>query len=67
MSAAWGNIKAGPYLERMNSIPKLVASRTLTEPLQWNAKQIKGDVPTEIAKLKEPGKDIEMYGSASGR
>jgi dihydrofolate reductase len=50
----------------MNSIPKLVASRTLKEPLEWNATLIKGDVPREIARLKqEPGKDIEMYGSAS--
>jgi len=66
MSRAWGSIKRGPYLERMNSIPKLVASRTLTEPLQWNAKLIRGDVPAEIAKVKdEPGKDIVMYGSAS--
>lgn len=49
----------------MNSIPKLVASRTLAEPLDWNAKLISGDVAEEIAKLKlEPGKDIEMYGSA---
>jgi dihydrofolate reductase len=66
MSRVWGNIKRGPYLERMNSIPKLVASRTLKEPLQWNARLIKGDVPAEIAGVKEqPGKDIEMYGSAS--
>jgi dihydrofolate reductase len=66
MSRAWGNIKRGRYLERMNNIPKLVASRTLTEPLSWNAKLIKGDVAAEIAKVKEqPGKDIEMYGSAS--
>ncbi|MEI9431805.1 dihydrofolate reductase family protein [Mesorhizobium sp. Cs1299R1N3] len=50
----------------MNSIPKLVASRTLAEPLEWNARLISGDVAEEIAKLKlEPGKDIEMYGSAS--
>jgi hypothetical protein len=28
----WTNIKGGPYLDLMNSIPKLVASRTLTEP-----------------------------------
>src|SRR5262249_48733978 len=52
--------------DRMNNIPKLVASRTLTEPLNWNATLIKGDVAEEIAKLKqEPGKDIEMYGSAA--
>jgi dihydrofolate reductase len=65
MSRAWGKIKGGPYLERMNSIPKLVASQTLTEPLEWNAKPIKGDVPAEIAKVKqEAGKNIVMYGSA---
>jgi dihydrofolate reductase len=66
MSKAWGGIKTGPYLERMNSIPKLVASRTLAEPLNWNATLIKGDVARAIAKVKqEPGKGIEMYGSAS--
>jgi dihydrofolate reductase len=62
----WADIKGGPYLDQMNSIPKLVASRTLTEPLAWNATLIKGDVAEEIARLKqEPGKDIEMYGSAA--
>lgn len=66
MSKAWGNVKGGPYLERMNGIPKLVASRTLEGPLDWNARLIRGDVAEEIARLKRtPGKDIEMYGSAS--
>jgi dihydrofolate reductase len=66
LSKAWGKIKSGPYLERMNSIPKLVASKTLKEPLEWNAKLIKGDVAQEIAKLKqESGGDITMYGSTS--
>src|SRR5262245_36039041 len=50
----------------MNAIPKLVASRTLKEPLEWNATLIKGDVVQEIAKLKqEPGRNIEMYGSTA--
>src|SRR5215813_12242636 len=40
----WAKIKGGPYLDRMNSIPKLVASRTLTGPLAWHATLIKGDV-----------------------
>jgi dihydrofolate reductase len=62
----WAKIKGGPYLDRMNSIPKLVASRTLTEPLAWNATLIKGDVAEEVARLKqEPGNGIEMYGSAA--
>jgi dihydrofolate reductase len=32
LSRAWGKIKEGPYLERMNAIPKLVASKTLKNP-----------------------------------
>ena len=63
---SWGNIKGGAYLDRMNEIPKLVASRTLSEPLQWNATVINGDVAVEIAQLKqESGGDIEVYGSAT--
>jgi dihydrofolate reductase len=63
---AWGNIKGGAYLDRMNEIPKLVASATLTGPLPWNATVIDGDVAAEVARLKgEPGGEIEMYGSAT--
>ena len=66
LSRAWGKIKEGPYLERMNAIPKLVASKTLKEPLAWNATLIKGDVAQEIAKLKQQGgRNIEMYGSTA--
>jgi len=66
LSKTWGKIKGGEYLERMNAIPKLVASRTLSGPLEWNATLIKGDVVKAIADLKrEPGKDIQMYGSSS--
>jgi len=66
MSKAWGQIKEGPYLERMNAIPKLVASRTLREPLEWNATLIKGDAAEEIGKIKqEGGGDIMMYGSTT--
>ncbi|MDQ3411128.1 MAG: dihydrofolate reductase family protein [Chloroflexota bacterium] len=49
--------------DRINSLPKYVASSTLSEPLSWNATLIKGDVPREIARLKEqPGQSIVMYG-----
>jgi dihydrofolate reductase len=62
----WSGIKRSPYLDRMNQIPKLVASRTLTGPLPWNATAISGDVAAEIARLKQqPGGDIEVYGSAT--
>ncbi|GAA2578438.1 dihydrofolate reductase family protein [Dactylosporangium fulvum] len=49
--------------EFMNSMPKYVASRTLTETT-WNATLIKGDVAEEVAKLKEqPGGNILKYGT----
>jgi dihydrofolate reductase len=54
---------AAGVADRINSLPKYVASSTLSEPLSWNATLIKGDVPREIARLKEqPGQNIVMYG-----
>lgn len=48
---------------RINSMPKYVASTTLNEPLAWNATLIKGDIPAEVARLKQqPGQAIVMYG-----
>jgi dihydrofolate reductase len=40
------------FAERVNSIPKYVASRTLKEPLEWNASLIKGDLAESVASLK---------------
>ena len=55
--------RQGKDADRINSMPKYVASRTLKEPLQWNAKLFKGDIPEEIRKLKqEPGKSLLQYG-----
>lgn len=63
-SKAWPNA-SGPYADRLNSIPKLVASTTLTEPLTWNATLLQGDAVAELRKIKEAeGGDIMMYGSA---
>ena len=53
------------FVDRMNSIPKYVASRTLTKT-KWNASIIKGDVADEVLRLKQqPGKDILKYGTGS--
>ena len=50
-------------VDRINGLPKYVASTTLKEPLAWNATLIKGDVPEEVARLKQqPGQAIVMYG-----
>jgi dihydrofolate reductase len=55
--------RQGEQADRINGMPKYVASRTLEEPLQWNATLLKGDVAEEIRKLKqEPGKSLLQYG-----
>ncbi len=48
----------------MNQIPKLVASTTLSGPLEWKATVINGDITAAITHLKaQTGGDIEVYGS----
>ncbi len=55
--------RQGQDADRINNMPKYVASRTAKEPLQWNATQIKGEVAEAIRKLKEaPGKSLLQYG-----
>ena len=52
-----------PFVDRMNSIPKYVASRTLTETT-WNATVIPGDVAGFVADLKrQPGGTLLKYGN----
>ncbi len=50
---------------KMNSLSKLVFSRTL-EKVEWNnSTLIKRDIVKEVSKLKDqPGKDIALFGSA---
>jgi dihydrofolate reductase len=55
-----------PFTDRMNSLPKFVASTTLQEPLEWNSTLLEGDAVDAVAKLKEqPGEDILIYGSSA--
>lgn len=42
-----------PFADRVNTMPKYVASTSLTEPLGWNATLIKGDLGDEVRRLKE--------------
>jgi dihydrofolate reductase len=61
---AWSSrAGADEFADRINALPKYVASRTAKEPLTWNSTLIKGDVADAIRKLKEqPGQDILQYG-----
>ncbi len=61
-AASWPE-REGAYAERLNSMPKHVASRTLTETT-WNARLIEGDVAEGVAALKaQDGGDILKYGT----
>jgi dihydrofolate reductase len=56
LAAVWPTLADDPTLgrfaDRLNTMPKYVASRTLTEPLEWNATLIKGDVDQAVPALK---------------
>jgi len=62
--ASWPLRSGDPFTDRMNSMPKFVASRSLQEPLEWNATLLKGDVAEEVQTLKQqPGGSLLIYGS----
>lgn len=52
-----------PYIDKLNSMTKHVASTTLTELAWENSHLIEGDVPAAVSRLKhQPGGDLIMYG-----
>jgi dihydrofolate reductase len=54
--------QSGPWAELINPMPKFVASRTLAEPLEWNASLIEGDALEGVARLKEHEGDLALVG-----
>jgi dihydrofolate reductase len=55
--------RSGEQADRINGMPKFVASRSLKKPLAWNATLLEGDVAREISTLKEqPGRGLLQYG-----
>jgi dihydrofolate reductase len=67
-AAAWPAMEeaTGDFGKRMNSMPKVVVSTTLTEATWRNSTIISGDVPGQVAKLKaEYEGDILVAGSAT--
>jgi dihydrofolate reductase len=64
-AAAWPSMEAttGDFGKKMNSIPKFVASRTLSDA-EWNATIIEGELADAVRALKEDsGGDLLIYGS----
>jgi dihydrofolate reductase len=67
-AAHWPNASEEEQVlaEPLNTKPKYVASRTLTEPLAWqNSTVLQGDVAEAVAALKqEDGEDLHVVGSS---
>src|SRR5207244_10253618 len=62
---AWPS-REGEFADKLNSDPKYVVSTSLTDPEWQNTTVIDGDVPAEIAKLKdETGGVILVAGSGT--
>jgi dihydrofolate reductase len=59
---AWPG-REGEYADRINAMPKHVASHTLSETT-WNAELLEGDAAEAVAALKErPGADVLKFGT----
>ena len=60
---AWPSRTGDDYADRINSMPKYVASTTLHDTT-WNATLLGKDIADEVAKLKqEPGQNILEFGT----
>jgi dihydrofolate reductase len=65
-AANWPNApKDNPFTDVMNNYTKYVASRTLSEPLEWqNSQLLEGDARDAVAELKrQDGPDLVVLGS----
>jgi dihydrofolate reductase len=59
----WGP-GGNPYSDKINAMPKYVASRSLTQ-VTWNATLLGSDIVADIERLKaQSGKDLIKYGTS---
>jgi dihydrofolate reductase len=64
---AWPHITDpdDPFAERMNGLPKYVASNTLTDATWSPSTILRGDIAAQVAELKgRPGRELQLHGSA---
>ena len=65
-SSHWPRVTdpADPIASKLNALPKYVASTTLGSVGWPNSSLLGGDVPAEVAKLKQqPGNEVQVHGS----
>jgi len=63
-AAAWPS-REGEFADKFNTMPKYVVSSTLAAPEWQNSTVLKGDLGTEVTKLKqEYDGDVVVHGSA---
>jgi dihydrofolate reductase len=68
MASAWPGRAGDPFADRMNALPKYVASRSLTQDdMTWNSTLLPADDTIgAIRNLREqPGGGLQVWGSAS--
>jgi dihydrofolate reductase len=64
LRANWASVRGNPYIDRINAMPKYVASRSLAE-VTWNATLLGPDIVGAIERLKaQPGKDLIKYATS---
>jgi dihydrofolate reductase len=62
--AAFWPTQEGPWADVVNPMPKVVASRTLSPPLEWNARLLEGQLAEAVLRLKaELDGDLIMSGA----
>jgi len=63
-ASAWPSME-GPFADKFNSMPKYVVSKTLEDPEWNNSTVLAGDMPTEVAQLRDQLEgDLLLAGSA---
>lgn len=61
----WPEMTDHPSARILNESPKYVVSRTLTEAAWSPTTILSGDIPAEVAELKQrPGRELQIHGSA---
>jgi dihydrofolate reductase len=66
MASYWPTAPSDPVADRMNALPKIVASRTLQQADWNNTRLVKDNIAQEVALLKQQArKDVTILGSAN--